>query len=425
MLYKKNHSRRYGRIKMRDVVITGIGTITPMGIGKDELWNNVQCGKSGIGKIDCFDPSPFKSQIAGVVQNFNPRDYMNSKLARRLDRFSAFAVACSHMALEDAGLAIDHQDGERTGAYIGSALGGVAYAEKEHERYVQEGVERVNRLLALSVFTGAGACNVSIVLGLKGPSLSNANSCASGAIAVGEAFRLIQGGQVDVMLAGGAEAPLSPLCFGAFDLLKAMSCRNENPSAASRPFDAKRDGFVMSEGAAVFVLEEKSHAAARKAFIYGEVLGYGVTSDAHHMTIPRPDGSQAARSIQLALQEAQIDPSEIDYINAHGSSTPLNDKTETRAIKSIFGEEATKIPISATKSMHGHALGASGAIEIAIGLLAIQNNFIPPTINLDTPDPECDLDYVPHQGRSRSINKLLTQSFGFGGSNAALVLGKV
>ena len=410
---------------MRRVVVTGMGVITPLGTGLEALWESVREGRSGVRKITPFDVSSFKSQIAASVDDFKPRDYMDAKSARRLDRFSLFSVAASRMALDDARFQVDRKDGYRTGAYIGSALGGVGNAEKEHEQFVKAGPGAVNRLIAMSVFNGAGVCNVSIAFGLKGPSLSNANSCASGTIAIGEAFRMIRSGQVDVMLAGGAEAPLAPLCFGAFDLIGAMSTRNEDPARASRPFDARRDGFVMGEGAAVLVLEEYAHATKRQAPMYGEILGYGVTSDAHHMTIPLPDGTQAARAISLALEEAGTRPEEIDYVNAHGSSTPLNDKTETLAIKMSLGDQARRVPISATKSMHGHPLGASGAIEAAIALLAMQHRFIPPTINLDQPDPECDLDYVPHRGRTKILKKILTQSFGFGGTNAALLLGEI
>lgn len=407
----------------RRVVITGMGVITPLGIGAPALWEAVRDGRSGIRTITRFDASACNSRVAGAVENFDPSHFMDSKPARRLDRFSAFSVAAAQMALEDAGLTLDRQDGCHIGAYIGSALGGVGNAEREHVRFVKEGRDAVNRLIALSVFNGAGACNISILFGLKGPSLSNANSCASGTIAIGEAFRLIRSGHADVMFAGGAEAPLSPLCFSAFDLIGAMSSGfNETPERASRPFDERRDGFVMSEGAAVFVLEERAHALRRGVRIYGEIRGYGVTSDAHHMTIPRPDGTQAARAITLALAEARVRPDQLDYINAHGSSTPLNDATETKALKSALGEVAKRIPISATKSMHGHALGASGAIEVAICLLAIQHRMIPPTINLETPDPACDLDYVPEQARSKRLRHVLTESFGFGGSNAALVL---
>ena len=407
---------------MKRVAVTGIGAITPLGTGKEILWSAVRAGKSAVRQITRFDTSALKSRVAASIEDFDPLNYMDAKSARRLDRFSAFSVAASGLALQDARLSIDRSDGERTGAYIGSALGGVGNAEIEHETFMKEGIDAVSRLIALSVFNGAGATNVSIAFGLKGPSLSNGNSCASGTIAIGEAFRMIRDGRTDVMLAGGAEAPLSPLCFSAFDLIGAMSCRNDDPERASRPFDAQRDGFVMAEGAAVFVLEEWEHARARGAEIYGEILGYGMTSDAHHMTIPLPNASQAARSMQLALTEACVRPEEIDYINAHGSSTVLNDKTETRAIKTVFGPAAPSIPISATKGMHGHALGASGAFEIAIGLLAMQNSFVPPTINREHPDPECDLDYVPNQGRAANVKTFVSESFGFGGSNAALVI---
>jgi 3-oxoacyl-[acyl-carrier-protein] synthase II len=409
---------------MRRVVVTGIGAITPIGTGKRGLWEGVRRERSAVRKITRFDASQLKSQIAAEVDGFDPLDYMDAKTARRIDRFSQFAVAASAGALQDARLTIDPSDGVGTGAYIGSALGGVGHAENEHTRLVQQGFEAVNRLIALSVFTGAGASNVSIAFGLKGPALSNANSCASGTVAIGEAYRLIQGGHVDVMLAGGAEAPLSPLCFGAFDLIGAMSSRNDSPESASRPFHRDRDGFVMAEGAAVLVLESLESAQRRGVPIYAEVTGYGVTSDAHHMTIPRPDGSQAARAVTLALKEASVAPGDVDYINAHGSSTILNDKTETLALRQALGSNVQAIPISATKAMHAHALGASGAIEVAIGLLAMQNDHVPPTINLDAADPACDLDYTPNTGRPRTLRTILTHSFGFGGTNAALVLQK-
>ena len=409
---------------MNRVVLTGIGVVTPLGIGKEALWAGVQSGRSAVKPITHFNTGGLKSRIAAVVDGFEPRNFMDSKSARRLERFSQFSVACSRMALDDAHLQIDRSDGVGIGAYIGTALGGVGSAEEEHTALVQSGYGAVDRLLALSVFAGAGACNVSIAFGLKGPSLSNANSCSSGTIAIGEAFRLIRDGSATAMLAGGAEAPLAPLCFGAFDLIGAMSARNDDAARACRPFDKDRDGFVMAEGAAVFVLEEREQALRRGAPIYGEILGYGVTSDAHHMTIPRPDGSQAARAMELAMSRSGVRPEDIDYINAHGSSTPLNDRTETLAIKTAFGADAGRVPISATKAMHGHALGASGAIEIAIGLLAMQNDWIPPTINLDMADTECDLDYVPHKGRPKKLQRMLTQSFGFGGANAAMVIEK-
>ncbi|MFA5976562.1 MAG: beta-ketoacyl-ACP synthase II [Elusimicrobiota bacterium] len=405
---------------MKRVVITGIGCVTPLGIGSEALWQGICREKSAVRRITRFDTSALRSRIAASIEDFDPFKFMEAKIARRLDRFSQFAVACAGMALQEARLTVDQPD--HAGTYVGSALGGIGHAEEEHTHLVQEGLQAVDRLIALSVFTGAGASNVSIAFGLNGPALSNANSCAAGTIAIGEAFRMIQAGQVEVMLAGGAEAPLAPLCFGAFDLIRAMSTRNDAPEQASRPFDRARDGFVMGEGAALFVLEELEHAVKRGGPIYAEILGYGVTSDAYRMTFPRPDGSQVARAIQLALKESRLEPSALDAINAHGSSTPINDKTETLALKIALGPAAREIPISATKAMHGHALGATGAMEVAISLLAMKHSHIPPTLNLENPDPECDLDYVPQKSRSKRLTHILTHSFGFGGSNAALVL---
>ena len=325
---------------MRRVVITGMGCVTPLGLGKEALWKNVRRARSAVERITHFDASPLKSQIAATVKNFDPLDYMEAKPARRLDRFSQFAVASAGMALADAHITVDPSRENTIGCYIGSALGGVGHAEKEHTNLVKAGFRAVDKLIALSVFSGAGASNVSIHFNLRGPALSNANSCASGTLAVGEAFRMLQRGDVDMMLAGGAEAPLYPMCFGAFDLIGALSRRNETPQTASRPFTKTRDGFVMAEGAAVFVLEERVHALRRKIPIYAEVLGYGVTSDAYHMTIPRPDGTQAARAVTLAMKEAKLVGKHLDAINAHGSSTPLNDKTETLALKLALGEKS-------------------------------------------------------------------------------------
>ncbi|MDQ3928956.1 MAG: beta-ketoacyl-[acyl-carrier-protein] synthase family protein, partial [Chloroflexota bacterium] len=310
--------------------------------------------------------------------------------------------------------------------YLGSALGGLAFAEEQHGAFLQNGIRSVSNILALTVFGSASSCNVAIDMGLFGPNQTNANSCASGAVAVGEATRLIQLGEARVMLAGGVDAPLAPLIFGAFDVIRAISSNsNDDPSHASRPFDAHRDGFVMSEGAGVLVLEEYEHARARGATMYAEVLGYATTTDAHHMTAPRPDAAQAIRAMRRALATARLEPSEIEYISAHASATPLNDKTETVAIKEVFGERAYKIPVSGTKAMHGHALGASGAFELAISCLALQHDYLPPTINLQHPEPACDLDYIPHTGRHKRVNTVLSNSFGFGGINACLILGRV
>src|SRR6185437_7461291 len=328
------------------------------------------------------------------------------------------------LALEDAGLDLTCEDRERIGSTMGTALGGVGYAEEQCGVFYRGGVKDVDPALALTVFGGASSCNIAIELGVQGPNITNAMSCASGTIAIGEGFRQIRDGYADVMLCGGAEAPLWPLCYGAFAIIRAMSVRNDEPQSASRPFDRDRDGFVMAEAASVLVLEERDRAIARGAPMYGEVLGYGMSNDAYHMTAPRPDGSQAARSMMRALDDAHVRPEEIEYVNAHGSSTPLNDTTETLAIKKVFGEHAYRIPVSGTKGYYGHALGASGAIEAAICALAMTRDWLPPTVNLATPDDGCDLDYIPRIGRAAHPEVLLSNSFGFGGINAALVLRK-
>ena len=329
------------------------------------------------------------------------------------------------MALDDANLDLAKEDRERVGANMGTALGGVAYAEHQLAVYLTQGLRAVDASLALTVFGGAASCNIAIELGAMGPNSTNAMSCASGTIAIGDAFRQIRDGYADVMIAGGAEAPLSPLTFGAFALIRAMSTRNEEPEKASRPFDKDRDGFVMGEGAAVLILEEYERAKSRGAPIYGEVVGYGITNDAHHMTAPRPDGSQAARAMRLALQDANVSSDEIDYVNTHGSSTPLNDSTETTAIKQVLGDRAYRIPMSGTKGYYGHALGASGAIETAICALAMEREWLPPTVNLQVADKACDLNFLPRTGRKERVEHILTNSFGFGGINAALVLRRV
>jgi 3-oxoacyl-[acyl-carrier-protein] synthase II len=329
------------------------------------------------------------------------------------------------MALADADLDLSREDKERVGANMGTALGGIGYAESQLAVFLQRGLREVDAALALSVFGGASSCNIAIELGVMGPNSTNAMSCASGAIAIGDAFRQIRDGYADVMIAGGAEAPLAPLCFGAFSLIRAMSTRNEDPEMASRPFDKDRDGFVMGEGAAVLVLEEYERAESRGAKIYAEIAGYGTTNDAYHMTAPRPDGSQAARSMQLALDDANVSADEIGYINTHGSSTPLNDSTETMAIKRVMGDRAYKVPMSGTKGYYGHALGASGAIETAICALALEQEWLPPTVNLQVADKACDLNFLPGRGRKERVEHILTNSFGFGGINAALVLRRV
>ena len=406
----------------RRVVVTGIGAITPIGMAADGLWVGLRRERSAVGLVTRFDPAPFRSHTAAEVRDFVPTDHLEAKRAKRLDRFGQFSVVAARMAVADARLDLAREDRDRVGALMGSALGGVAYAEEQLGRYLSGGVTAVDPTLALAVFGGASSCNIAIDLGVTGPNSTNAMSCASGAIAIGDAFRTIRDGYADVMVCGGAEAPLAPLCYGAFAIIRAMSVRNDDPAHASRPFDRDRDGFVMGEGAAVLVLEARDRARARGARAYAEVIGYGMTNDAYHMTAPRPDGSQAARAMRQALCDAHVAPHEIEYVNAHGSSTPLNDPTETRAIKQVLGDHARAIPISGTKGYYGHALGASGAIEAAICALSIEQAWLPPTVNLASPDPACDLDYVPTSGREQPVDVVLTNSLGFGGINASLVM---
>ena len=405
----------------RRVVITGIGAITPIGLGAEGLWRGLRRRTSAVRCITRFDPTVFKSRIAGEVMDFVPTDHIEERRARRLDRYSQFTIAATRMALADAELDLAREDSDRVGAMMGTALGGVAHGEKNYHAFLTEGPRAVDPALALTVFAGAASCNIAIEFGCTGPNSTNGMSCASGAIAIGDGFRAIVRGDPDVMLTGGAEAPLAPLCFGAFAIIRAMSTRNDDPAHASRPFDAGRDGFVMAEGAAVLVLEERGRALARGAPIYAELCGFGLTNDAHHMTAPRPDGSQAARAMRIALAEAHVAPREVGYINAHGSSTPLNDPTETGSIKQVFGDAAYRVPLSGTKGYYGHALGASGAIEAAICALASRHGWLPPTVNLETPDPACDLPQVTGEGRDLAPDALLSNSFGFGGINAALV----
>jgi 3-oxoacyl-[acyl-carrier-protein] synthase II len=405
----------------RRVVITGIGAITPIGLGVDGLWAGLRRRTSAVSCITRFDPTVFKSRIAGEVSDFFASDHIEERRARRLDRFSQFTIAATRMALADAALDLAREDADRVGAMMGTALGGVAHGERNYHAFLTQGPRAVDPALALTVFAGAASCNIAIEFGCTGPNSTNGMSCASGAIAIGDGFRAIVRGDADVMLAGGAEAPLAPLCFGAFAIIRAMSTRNDDPTHASRPFDAGRDGFVMAEGAAVLVLEERSRALARGAPVYAELCGFGLTNDAHHMTAPRPDGRQAARAMRNALGEAHVTPGEVGYINAHGSSTPLNDPTETSAIKQVFGDLAYRVALSGTKGYYGHALGASGAIEAAICALASRRGWLPPTVNLETPDPACDLPQVTGNGRDGRPEVLLSNSFGFGGINAALV----
>ncbi len=408
----------------RRVVVTGLGAVTPIGHGSRGLYEGVRRERSAVDRITRFDPEPFSSKIAAEVRDFDATAYLEPKRLRRLDRYSQFAVVCARMALDDARLAPAEEDRDAIGCFVGSALGGAAFAEEQHTVFMTQGIQRVRPTLALSVFCGAASCNIAIECDLRGPSSANSDSCSSGAIAIGEAFRTVRDGYADIMLAGGVEAPLTPLIFGAFAIIRAMSTRNDDPARACRPFDRGRDGFIMGEGAALLVLEELEHARRRGASVYGEVLGYGTSNDAYHMTAPLPSGVQAARAMRGALDEAGIPPEAVGYVNAHASSTPLNDAIETLAIKQVLGSHAYGVPISGTKAMHGHALGATGAIEAAICMLALRHAYLPPTINLEDPDPDCDLDYIPGHGREMAVEYIVSNSFGFGGINATLVFGQ-
>jgi 3-oxoacyl-[acyl-carrier-protein] synthase II len=409
-------------MKARRVVITGLGAVTPIGTGADGLWQGLQARTSAVREISRFDPTPFRSHIAAEIPDFRPQDHLDSKRAKRLDRFSQLAVTCARLALADAHVDPATEDLDDIGAMMGSALGGVAFAEMQVPAFLKDGPRGLDAALALAVFGGAASCNIAIEFGFTGPNATNGMSCASGTIAVGDAFHAIRAGRAQVMLAGGSEAPLAPMTFAAFSNIRAMSTRNHDPAGASRPFDKDRDGFVMGEGAAVLVLEERDRALARGAPVYGEIVGYASTNDAYHMTAPRPDGRQAARAIRLALADGDVAPDEVAYVNAHGSSTPLNDSTETTAIKQVFGDHAFRLAVSGTKGYYGHALGASGAIEAAICALVLAKGWLPPTINLEQPDPACDLDCVPQQGRAAEPAVIVSNSFGFGGINASLVL---
>ncbi len=395
---------------MNRVVVTGIGAITCIGSGKEGLWQGVLRGESGIRPLTRFDASAFDSKIAGEVNDFDPLDFFPARRVKRLDRFAQFSLVAAKMALEDAGLTPLPEMGVCTG----TALGGVALAEHQHELFLRQGLRAVNPALAFLVFGGSGGSHIAIEFGLTGPGNTNSNSCASGAIAIGEAFRYLRGGQAQAMIAGAAEAPLAPLSFGAFDILRALSTKG------CRSFDVGRDGFVMGEGAAMLVMETLEHARQRGAHIYAEALGYACNNDAYHMLAPRPDASVAARCIREALADARLPAEAIGYINAHATGTPLGDRAEALAIRQVFG--ARRVPVSSTKPFHAHALGASGAIEAAICCLAIEREYLPPTLNLE--QPETDLDCIPKVGRKARVDYVLSNSFGFGGINASLVFGR-
>jgi 3-oxoacyl-[acyl-carrier-protein] synthase II len=404
------------------VVITGLGALTSMGTGADQLWENILAGKSGVSQIESFDASPFTTRIAAEIKDFNPEDYMERKEARRMDRFVQFGVAAARMAIEDSGIQITPENAERVGVLIGSGIGGILTIEQQFDVLVSKGPDRISPFFIPMLIADMASGQVSIIFGCKGPNTTVVTACATGTHAVGDAFRMIQRGDADAMIVGGAEAALCRLGVGGFCAARALSTRNDDPEHASRPFDGTRDGFVMGEGAGVLVLESLTTARARGARIYAEVLGYGLTGDAYHITAPAPEGEGAARAIRMALRTAKVKPDEVDYINAHGTSTVPNDKLETAAIRTVFGDHAYKVAVSSTKSMTGHLLGAAGAVEAILSAKAIQQQTAPPTINYSTPDPECDLDYVPNKPRPMKIRTVLSNSFGFGGHNATLVL---
>ncbi len=409
----------------RRAVITGIGIISPVGVGVDRFWDGVVAGRSQVRRIDRFDPTAFRSQVAAQVDGFEPAQWLDRRQVARMDRFVQFAMVSALLGLKDAGLSAAEVQPERVGVFMGSALGGVGFGEEQHAAYMTGGLRAVNPGLALTVFGGAASCAIAIHCGFHGPNETNAMSCASGAIALGRGLRAIQSGEADLVLAGGAEAPLWPLCYGAFANIRAMSTRNEEPESACRPFDADRDGFVMGEGAAVLVLEEREHALRRGARPYAELAGYGTSNDGYHMTAPRPDGSQAARAMTGALADAGWGTDGVGYINAHGSSTPLNDVTEALAISRALGGDAARTPVSGTKGLYGHPLGASGAIEAALTALALQRGYLPHTVNLRRPDPAVSLPVLVGQGLERRPRRALSNSFGFGGINACLALARV
>ena len=408
----------------RRIVITGFGAVTPLGNTARETWEGICAGRSGIGRITKFDSQAFETKIAGEIKNFDPLSFVNKKELRRLDDFIIYALAAAEMAAADAGLVINDVNAERVGVSIGSAIGGLSTLEKEKENILRFGPGKISPFTIPAVLANLGASHVSIRLRAKGPINCSVTACASGTCAIGDAARMIAGGYAETMIAGGVDAAVTPLAVAGFNAMQALSINNDQPEKASRPFDSKRDGFVISEGCGLLVMEELSSARQRGARIYAEVIGYGLTSDAYHLAAPPPGHDGAARSMKAALADAGIDPADVDYINAHGTSTPLNDKYETEAIKAVFGAHSNALAVSSTKSMTGHLLGAAGGVEAIIAAKAIDESIIPPTINLDCPDPACDLDYVPHRARRKEINIAMSNTFGFGGVNAVLIFRK-
>lgn len=405
----------------RRVVVTGVGLVSALGNTSEDTWNSLIAGRSGIENITHFDATEYPVRFAGEVKNFNPEKFIIKKEVKKMDVFIHYAIAASQEAVDSSGLKITPEIADQVGTYIGSGIGGFGIIEREHTKLLQGGPGKVSPFFIPSTIVNLAAGNVSIRFGAKGPNSATATACASGAHAIGDAFKIIQRGDATAMICGGAEGAITPMSVAGFAALRALSTRNESPQTASRPFDKERDGFVIGEGAGILMLEEYEHARQRGARIFAEIVGYGMSSDAFHITQPSEDADGAIRVMKNALKDAALNPTDISYINAHGTSTPFNDKIETFAIKQVFGEHAYKIPVSSTKSMTGHLLGAAGGLEAGISILALYHQLIPPTINYETPDPECDLDYVPNKARSAKMQYVLSNSFGFGGTNAALI----
>ncbi len=410
------------RVDERRVVITGIGMVSPLGVGKEINWEAVSKGKSGISLISRFDVSRYSSKIAGQVKGFDPLDFIEKKELRKMDPFIQYAVGAAQLAVQDSGIDIASLEGDRCGVYVGSGIGGIGSIENTHKTLLEKGPDRVTPFFLVSTIINEAAGQISIKYRARGPNSATATACTTGTHAIGDSFRIIARGDADIMLAGGSEAPITPLGLAGFCAMRALSLRNDEPERSSRPFDAKRDGFVIGEGAGVLVLEELGAALKRGANIYAEIIGYGMSGDAYHVAAPSLDGEGASQAMKRALDDAGVDPREINYINAHGTSTPYNDKVETRAIKKVFGDHAYKMGVNSTKSMTGHLMGAAGGVEAGYTAFCLKNQVMPPTINYEHPDPECDLDYVPNKARPAEVHYALSNSFGFGGTNGSLLL---
>ncbi|HVE73236.1 MAG TPA: beta-ketoacyl-ACP synthase II [Thermoanaerobaculia bacterium] len=408
----------------RRVVVTGIGMISPLGVGNEATWQGLVEGRSGVGPITKFDASAYSARIAGEVKGFDPEKWIDKKEVKKSDTFIHYAIVAAQMAVDDARIDTKSLDSDRLGVIIGSGIGGLPLIEQMHQKLIERGPSRISPFFIPGLIVNLATGQISIRFNARGPSSAPATACATGAHAVGDAFRIIQRDEADVMFAGGSEAVVTPLAVGGFAAMRALSTRNDDPARASRPWDKERDGFVMGEGSGVLILEEREHALARGATIYCELTGYGMTSDAYHITSPSEDGDGMSRVMKRALKDAKLEPTDIQYINAHGTSTPVGDRIETKAIKTVFGEYAYKVAISSTKSMTGHLLGAAGGLESAIAAMTVKTGIIPPTINYENPDPECDLDYVPNQARQAEVTNVLSNSFGFGGTNATLIFSK-